>query len=43
VLESLYVDRPQDQDTLGGATAMERTTIAVVLRNLKRRGLLRRR
>lgn len=42
VLESLGNDGPQDQVTLGGATALDRTTITVVLRNLERRGLLRR-
>ena len=42
VLESLCSDGPQDQVTLGGATALDRTTITVVLRNLERRGLLRR-
>jgi DNA-binding MarR family transcriptional regulator len=42
VLESLYNDGSQDQVTLGGATALDRTTITVVLRNLERRGLLRR-
>ena len=42
VLESLSNDGPQDQVTLGGATALDRTTITVVLRNLERRGLLHR-
>jgi len=42
VLESLCNDGPQDQVTLGGATALDRTTITVLLRNLERRGLLRR-
>jgi DNA-binding MarR family transcriptional regulator len=42
VLESLCNDGPQDQVTLGGTTAMDRTTITVVLRNLEGRGLLRR-
>lgn len=42
VLETLSNDGPQDQVTLGGATAMDRTTITVLLRNLERRGLLRR-
>jgi len=31
-----------EQVTLGGATALDRTTITVLLRNLERRGLLRR-
>ena len=42
LLESLSVDGPQDQVTLGGATGMDRTTITGVLRNLERRGLVRR-
>jgi len=42
VLECLDSDGPQDQVTLGGATALDRTTITVLLRNLERRGLVRR-
>ena len=42
VLDSLGKDGPQDQVTLGGATALDRTTITVLLRNLERRGLVRR-
>ncbi len=33
---------PQDQVTLGGAAALDRTTVAVVLRNLEQRGLVQR-
>ncbi len=42
VLDSLCNDGAQDQVTLGGATALDRTTITVLLRNLERRGLVRR-
>ena len=42
VLDSLAAEGPQDQVTLGGATALDRTTISVVIRNLEQRGLLRR-
>ena len=42
VLETLRNEGPQDQVTLGGATALDRTTITVLLRNLERRGLVRR-
>jgi DNA-binding MarR family transcriptional regulator len=42
VLDSLAAGGPQDQVTLGGATALDRTTISVVIRNLEQRGLLRR-
>jgi len=42
VLQALLDDGAQDQVTLGGATAMDRTTITLLLRNLERRGLLRR-
>ena len=42
VLEALCSDGSQDQVTLGGATALDRTTITVLLRNLERRGLISR-
>jgi len=42
VLEALGNDGPQDQVTLGGATALDRTTITVLLRRLEQRGLIRR-
>lgn len=42
VLQTLVNDGDQDQVTLGGATAMDRTTIALLVRNLEQRGLLRR-
>ncbi len=38
----LATDGPQDQVTLGGAAALDRTTVAVVLRNLEQRGLVHR-
>ena len=42
VLQTLADSGPQDQVTLSGATAMDRTTITVVVRKLEQRGLLRR-
>lgn len=42
VLQTLQSDGAQDQVTLGGATAMDRTTITLLVRNLEQRGLLRR-
>jgi DNA-binding MarR family transcriptional regulator len=42
VLQTLVNDGAQDQVTLGGATAMDRTSIALMVRNLERRGLLKR-
>lgn len=42
VLQTLANDGAQDQVTLGGATAMDRTTITLLVRNLEQRGLLRR-
>ena len=42
LLDSLATTGPQDQVTLGGATALDRTTISVVIRKLEQRGLLRR-
>lgn len=38
----LATEGPQDQVTLGGAAALDRTTVAVVLRNLEQRGLVQR-
>lgn len=40
ILSALVEQGPQDQVTLGGATALDRTTITVVVRNLEERGLL---
>jgi DNA-binding MarR family transcriptional regulator len=40
VLQTLANDGAQDQVTLGGATAMDRTTIALLVRTLEQRGLL---
>ena len=42
VLQTLADSGPQDQVTLSGATAMDRTTITVLVRKLEQRGLLRR-
>lgn len=42
VLDSLLGNGPQDQVTLGGAVALDRTTISLVIRKLERRGLVRR-
>ena len=42
LLQALVNDGAQDQVTLGGATALDRTTIALLVRNLEQRGLLRR-
>lgn len=42
LLQALVNDGAQDQVTLGGATAMDRSTIALLVRNLEQRGLLRR-
>jgi DNA-binding MarR family transcriptional regulator len=42
VLDALATDGPQDQVTLGGAVALDRTTISTVIRNLEQRRLLRR-
>lgn len=42
VLSSLKYDGVQDQITIGGHTALDRTTVAVVIENLEKRGLLER-
>jgi len=42
VLDSLLANGPQDQVTLGGAAALDRTTISLVIRKLEQRKLLRR-
>lgn len=42
VLDSLLVNGPQDQVTLGGAAALDRTTISLVIRKLEQRKLVRR-
>ena len=42
VLDSLYVNGPQDQVTLAGAVALDRTTISLVIGKLEQRGLVRR-
>ena len=42
VLDCLAGNGPQDQVTLGGATALDRTTISLVIRKLEQRRLLRR-
>ncbi len=42
VLDSLLHDGPQDQVTLGGAAALDRTTISLVIRKLEARKLVRR-
>lgn len=40
ILAALEKDGPQDQITLGGATAIDRTTVTVVTRNLEEHGLI---
>ena len=42
VLDSLLGDGPQDQVTLGGAVALDRSTISLVIGKLEQRGLVRR-
>jgi MarR family transcriptional regulator, lower aerobic nicotinate degradation pathway regulator len=42
VLDSLLHEGPQDQVTLAGAAALDRTTISLVIRKLEARGLVRR-
>ena len=42
VLDSLLANGPQDQVSLGGAVALDRSTISLVLRKLEQRALLRR-
>ena len=42
VLQALLGSGPQDQATLGGATAMDRTTTALVVSKLEQRELVRR-
>jgi len=42
VLQALQGNGPQDQATLGGATAMDRSTTALVVSKLEQRKLLRR-
>jgi DNA-binding MarR family transcriptional regulator len=42
VLDSLLGNGPQDQVTLSGAAALDRTTISLVIRKLEQRGLVRR-
>ncbi|MDJ0778768.1 MAG: MarR family transcriptional regulator [Gammaproteobacteria bacterium] len=42
VLQTLADSGPQDQVTLGGATALDRSTVTVVLRKLEQRYLLQR-
>jgi len=42
VLDSLLGNGPQDQVTLGGAVALDRSTISLVIRKLERRGLVQR-
>jgi DNA-binding MarR family transcriptional regulator len=42
VLDSLRANGPQDQVTLGGAVALDRTTISLVIRKLEQRELVRR-
>ena len=42
VLESLRSSGPQDQVTLGGGVALDRTTISLVIRKLEQRELVRR-
>ena len=42
VLDSLCANGPQDQVTLGGAVALDRTTISLVIRKLEQRKLVRR-
>jgi DNA-binding MarR family transcriptional regulator len=40
VLDSLQANGPQDQVTLGGAVALDRTTISLVIRKLEQRELV---
>ena len=42
VLDCLLANGPQDQVTLGGAAALDRTTISLVIRKLEQRKLVRR-
>ncbi|MBL4891981.1 MAG: MarR family transcriptional regulator [Rhizobiaceae bacterium] len=42
ILSALEKDGPQDQITLGGTTAIDRTTVTVVARNLEEHGLIER-
>jgi DNA-binding MarR family transcriptional regulator len=42
VLDSLLGNGPQDQVTLSGAAALDRSTISLVIRKLEQRGLVRR-
>lgn len=42
VLNSLLANGPQDQVTLGGSAALDRTTISLVIRKLELRKLVRR-
>ena len=42
VLDALASNGPQDQVTLGGAAALDRTTVSLVIRKLEQRRLLRR-
>ena len=42
VLDSLAANGPQDQVTLGGAVALDRTTISLIIRKLEQRELVRR-
>ena len=42
VLDSLLHDGPQDQVTLGGAAALDRTTVSLVIRKLEQRKLVMR-
>ena len=42
VLVALYRDGPEDQMRLGGALALDRTTIGVVVKKLEERGLVAR-
>ena len=42
VLDSLHSNGPQDQVTLSGAVALDRTTISLVIRKLEQRELVRR-
>ena len=42
VLDSLHANGPQDQVTLGGAVALDRTTISLVIGKLEQRELVRR-
>jgi DNA-binding MarR family transcriptional regulator len=42
VLDSLHTNGAQDQVTLGGVAALDRTTISLVIRKLEQRCLVRR-